>query len=154
MLKTSYLTFISENNLIYISDLDQSDAALNAYYHPKGDLTKEHYKNTKYIFLHTIDLSLSLSLTNFSWNFETVWHECPSLQEIYPPKIGEFAYVTDGACDSWDIRRTELHILKVASHILNYIQQTLLKFKKKNKKTHATTHTHTQWYFFFYSCRH
>ncbi|XP_019734132.1 G1/S-specific cyclin-E2 isoform X2 [Hippocampus comes] len=34
------------------------------------------------------------------------------IEEIYPPKIGEFAYVTDGACDSWDIRRTELHILK------------------------------------------
>lgn len=36
-----------------------------------------------------------------------------SLQEIYPPKIYEFAYVTDGACDMWDIQRTELHILKV-----------------------------------------
>lgn len=35
------------------------------------------------------------------------------LQEIYPPKIFEFAYVTDGACDMWDIQRTELHILKV-----------------------------------------
>lgn len=34
-------------------------------------------------------------------------------QEIYPPKIFEFAYVTDGACDTWDIQRTELHILKV-----------------------------------------
>lgn len=35
------------------------------------------------------------------------------LQEIYPPKITDFAYVTDGACDIWDIQRTELHILKV-----------------------------------------
>ncbi|KAM9805322.1 G1/S-specific cyclin-E2 isoform X3 [Syngnathus typhle] len=34
------------------------------------------------------------------------------IEEIYPPKIGEFAYVTDGACDTWDIRRTELQILK------------------------------------------
>ncbi|XP_057690540.1 G1/S-specific cyclin-E2 isoform X2 [Corythoichthys intestinalis] len=34
------------------------------------------------------------------------------IEEIYPPKINEFAYVTDGACDTWDIRRTELHILK------------------------------------------
>ncbi|KAG7233006.1 hypothetical protein INR49_007768 [Caranx melampygus] len=34
------------------------------------------------------------------------------IEEIYPPKIYEFAYVTDGACDMWDIQRTELHILK------------------------------------------
>uniref|UniRef100_A0A665U083 Cyclin E2 n=1 Tax=Echeneis naucrates TaxID=173247 RepID=A0A665U083_ECHNA len=34
------------------------------------------------------------------------------IEEIYPPKIYEFAYVTDGACDVWDIQRTELHILK------------------------------------------
>ncbi|XP_071770057.2 G1/S-specific cyclin-E2 [Centroberyx gerrardi] len=33
-------------------------------------------------------------------------------EEIYPPKIHEFAYVTDGACDTWDIQRTELIILK------------------------------------------
>uniref|UniRef100_A0A667Y0S5 Cyclin E2 n=1 Tax=Myripristis murdjan TaxID=586833 RepID=A0A667Y0S5_9TELE len=33
-------------------------------------------------------------------------------EEIYPPKIQEFAYVTDGACDIWDIQRTELIILK------------------------------------------
>lgn len=38
---------------------------------------------------------------------------CFVFQEIYPPKIFEFAYVTDGACDTWDIQRTELHILKV-----------------------------------------
>ncbi|KAM9723917.1 G1/S-specific cyclin-E2 isoform 2-T2 [Menidia menidia] len=34
------------------------------------------------------------------------------IEEIYPPKIFEFAYVTDGACDVWDIQRTELHVLK------------------------------------------
>uniref|UniRef100_A0A7N8XYH3 Cyclin E2 n=1 Tax=Mastacembelus armatus TaxID=205130 RepID=A0A7N8XYH3_9TELE len=34
------------------------------------------------------------------------------IEEIYPPKIYEFAYVTDGACDMWDIQRMELHILK------------------------------------------
>ncbi|PWA24976.1 hypothetical protein CCH79_00015462 [Gambusia affinis] len=34
-------------------------------------------------------------------------------EEIYPPKIYEFAYVTDGACNMWDIQRTELRILKL-----------------------------------------
>lgn len=40
------------------------------------------------------------------------------LQEIYPPKIYEFAYVTDGACDMWDIQQTELHMLKVRARSL------------------------------------
>ncbi|XP_003977729.3 G1/S-specific cyclin-E2 isoform X1 [Takifugu rubripes] len=34
------------------------------------------------------------------------------IEEIYPPKIFEFAYVTDGACDIWDIQQTELLMLK------------------------------------------
>lgn len=36
-----------------------------------------------------------------------------SLQEIYPPKLHEFAYVTDGACSEEDIIQIELIILKV-----------------------------------------
>uniref|UniRef100_A0A672G7R6 Cyclin E2 n=1 Tax=Salarias fasciatus TaxID=181472 RepID=A0A672G7R6_SALFA len=34
------------------------------------------------------------------------------MEEIYPPKMFEFEYVTDGACDSDDIQRTELQMLK------------------------------------------
>ncbi|XP_054982173.1 G1/S-specific cyclin-E2 isoform X1 [Sorex araneus] len=34
------------------------------------------------------------------------------LEEIYAPKLQEFAYVTDGACSEEDILRTELMILK------------------------------------------
>ncbi|TKS82707.1 G1/S-specific cyclin-E2 [Collichthys lucidus] len=34
------------------------------------------------------------------------------IEEIYPPKLFEFAYVTDGACDTWDIQNTELIMLK------------------------------------------
>ncbi|XP_024122826.1 G1/S-specific cyclin-E2 [Oryzias melastigma] len=34
------------------------------------------------------------------------------IEEIYPPKILEFAFVTDGACSVWDIQQTELLILK------------------------------------------
>jgi len=36
-----------------------------------------------------------------------------SLQEIYPPKVTEFAYVTDGACNAASILDTELIICKV-----------------------------------------
>lgn len=35
------------------------------------------------------------------------------MEEIYPPKIGEFAYVTDGACTESDILAKELAIMKV-----------------------------------------
>ena len=35
-------------------------------------------------------------------------------QEIYPPKISEFAYVTDGACTESEILDQELLMLKVS----------------------------------------
>ena len=36
------------------------------------------------------------------------------LEEIYPPKINEFAYVTDGACSEDCILEQELVMLKVS----------------------------------------
>ncbi|CAN9513888.1 unnamed protein product [Ophioblennius macclurei] len=33
-------------------------------------------------------------------------------EEVYPPKINAFAYVTDGACEVWEIERSEIQILK------------------------------------------
>ena len=35
-------------------------------------------------------------------------------QEIYPPKLSEFAYVTDGACTEKEILDEELLMLKVS----------------------------------------
>lgn len=35
-------------------------------------------------------------------------------EEIYPPKISEFAYVTDGACTESEILDQELLMLKVS----------------------------------------
>ena len=37
------------------------------------------------------------------------------LEEIYPPKLSEFAYVTDGACTESEILDKELVMLKVSS---------------------------------------
>ncbi|XP_013192006.2 G1/S-specific cyclin-E1 [Amyelois transitella] len=37
------------------------------------------------------------------------------VEEVYPPKIGEFAYVTDGACTTEEILLEELLILKILS---------------------------------------
>ena len=39
-------------------------------------------------------------------------------QEIYPPKLHEFAYVTDGACDEQQILDQELVMLKVSERTL------------------------------------
>lgn len=36
------------------------------------------------------------------------------LEEIYPPKVADFAYVTDGACSSEDIQDKELVVMKVS----------------------------------------
>lgn len=35
------------------------------------------------------------------------------VQEIYPPKAADFAYVTDGACSVADLLDTELIVCKV-----------------------------------------
>ena len=36
------------------------------------------------------------------------------LEEIYPPKLAEFAYVTDSACTEMEMREMELMMLKVS----------------------------------------
>lgn len=41
------------------------------------------------------------------------------VEEIYPPKIGEFAYVTDGACTEDDILREELLLLSELQWSIN-----------------------------------
>lgn len=41
------------------------------------------------------------------------WFSNVSLQEIYPPKSTEFAYVADGAFEVHDIHEFELIIMKV-----------------------------------------
>lgn len=52
--------------------------------------------------LHSFFKVLSLSFNAFT------------LQEIYPPKLSEFAYVTDGACQESEILDKELIILTVS----------------------------------------
>nr|XP_014354300.1 PREDICTED: G1/S-specific cyclin-E2 [Latimeria chalumnae] len=48
------------------------------------------------------------------------------LEEIYPPKLHEFAYITDGACTEEDILDMELIILKVCCRIWFSCQDSLL----------------------------
>ena len=39
------------------------------------------------------------------------------LKEIYPPKLADFAYVTDGACTTDEIVFTELVVCKVSENV-------------------------------------
>lgn len=41
-----------------------------------------------------------------------------SFQEIYPPKLHQFAYVTDGACSGDEILTMELIIMKVCYKLI------------------------------------
>ncbi|XP_045902009.1 G1/S-specific cyclin-E2 isoform X2 [Micropterus dolomieu] len=59
------------------------------------------------------------------------------IEEIYPPKIYEFAYVTDGACDMWDIQRTELHVLKALDW--NLCPETPISWLKLYSQVEAQT---------------
>ncbi|XP_033933446.1 G1/S-specific cyclin-E2 [Pseudochaenichthys georgianus] len=59
------------------------------------------------------------------------------IEEIYPPKILDFAYVTDGACDFWDIQRTELHILKALNW--NLCPETPISWLKLYAQVEAQT---------------
>ena len=45
------------------------------------------------------------------------------LQEIYPPKLSEFAYVTDGACTESEILSEELLMLKVTNHSVTFFTE-------------------------------
>ncbi|XP_064394881.1 G1/S-specific cyclin-E1-like [Halichondria panicea] len=47
------------------------------------------------------------------------------IEEIYPPKVGEFAYVTDGACSVASITEMELIICKTLRWRLNHSQVTV-----------------------------
>ncbi|XP_073341115.1 G1/S-specific cyclin-E2 isoform X1 [Pagrus major] len=59
------------------------------------------------------------------------------IEEIYPPKIFEFAYVTDGACDMWDIQQTELHMLKALDW--NLCPETPISWLKLYAQVEAQT---------------
>ena len=50
-----------------------------------------------------------------NWDFK--WNPCAFFffcrQEMYPPKVAEFAFLTDGACTDKEILDLELVLLKV-----------------------------------------
>uniref|UniRef100_A0A3Q3W5R8 Uncharacterized protein n=1 Tax=Mola mola TaxID=94237 RepID=A0A3Q3W5R8_MOLML len=59
------------------------------------------------------------------------------IEEIYPPKIFEFAYVTDGACDTWEIQQMEIHMLKALDW--NLCPETPISWLKLYAQVEAQT---------------
>ena len=59
------------------------------------------------------------------------------LQEIYPPKLSEFAYVTDGACTENEILGEELLMLKVTNHSMVFFMNKVFRLL-----CHFTLSTH------------
>ena len=57
------------------------------------------------------------------------------LEEIYPPKLAEFAYVTDSACTEMEMREMELMMLKVNLPLpSSKLTQTLTQIPDRTQK--------------------
>lgn len=55
------------------------------------------------------------------------------MEEIYPPKLTEFAYVTDGACTDEDLLDMEKILLMVITQNNNYIILNIIIIKPTAK---------------------
>lgn len=74
------------------------------------------HRETYYLAIDYLDRYLSshrdVSKTRLQLIGITCLFIAAKMEEIYPPKIGEFAYVTDGACNEEDIQMQELNLLQ------------------------------------------
>jgi len=74
------------------------------------------HRETFYLAVDFIDRFLSLSPSVPKNRLQLIGVSClfigAKIEEIYPPKLQEFAYVTDGACTEEEILNMELMILK------------------------------------------
>ena len=81
------------------------------------------HRETYYLAIDYIDRYLSkkksLPKTHLQLLGITSLFIAAKVEEIYPPKIGEFAYVTDGACTEDDILKQELLILSELQWSIN-----------------------------------
>ncbi|XP_037909397.1 G1/S-specific cyclin-E isoform X3 [Hermetia illucens] len=74
------------------------------------------HRETYYLAVDYLDRYLSGNKKIQKTHLQLIGITClfvaAKVEEIYPPKIGEFAYVTDGACQEEDILQQELLLLK------------------------------------------
>ncbi|XP_031623125.1 G1/S-specific cyclin-E-like isoform X2 [Contarinia nasturtii] len=73
------------------------------------------HRETYYLALDYLDRYLSTKVSISKTFLQLIGITClfiaAKVEEIYPPKLSEFAYVTDGACSEEDILKQELVIL-------------------------------------------
>lgn len=73
------------------------------------------HRETFYLAVDYLDRYLSSNIKISKTRLQLIGITClfvaSKVEEIYPPKIGEFAYVTDGACTESDIVQQELILL-------------------------------------------
>lgn len=73
------------------------------------------HRETYYLALDYLDRYLSTNVSISKTFLQLIGITClfiaAKVEEIYPPKLSEFAYVTDGACSEDDILKQELVIL-------------------------------------------
>lgn len=73
------------------------------------------HRETYYLALDYLDRYLSTNVSISKTYLQLIGITClfiaAKVEEIYPPKLSEFAYVTDGACSEEDILKQELVIL-------------------------------------------
>lgn len=81
------------------------------------------HRETYYLSVDYIDRFLSRKKEQKKTHLQllgiTALFVAAKVEEIYPPKIGEFAYVTDGACSEDDILREELLLLSELQWSIN-----------------------------------
>lgn len=76
------------------------------------------HRETYHLAMDYLDRYLSRTQETCKTQLQLIGITClfiaAKMEEIYPPKISEFAYVTDGACDEAQIQMQELGILQVS----------------------------------------
>ncbi|XP_039276323.1 G1/S-specific cyclin-E1 [Nilaparvata lugens] len=81
------------------------------------------HRESYYLSMDYVDRYLSLKSGISKSQLQLIGVTClfiaAKMEEIYPPKIVEFAYVTDGACNDEDILQQEIVILKTLNFELS-----------------------------------
>ena len=109
-------------------------------------------RDTYYLCIDFIDRYLSYQSDVPKQQLQLLGITClfiaAKIEEIYPPKMSEFAYVTDGACNESEITTKELTILKAlnwelcpmtANNWLTVFMQLYASHEKENSRMRRRT---------------